>query len=512
MDRREFLKQSVAATGVAALGFSDSARAASKTKPNIVLIYADDVGYGDLSCYGATRVKTPNLDRLAGGGLRLTDAHAGSATCTPSRYALLTGEYAWRRKDTHILAGDAQLLMRPDQQTMPGMLQQAGYRTAVVGKWHVGLGNGTIDWNRDVTPGPNQVGFDYSFIIPATLDRVPCVFVENGRVINLDPKDPIRVSYEKPFPGELTGRDHPELLKMKPSHGHDQAIVNGVSRIGYMTGGRSALWTDENIVFELTSKAQTFIDEHKTEPFFLYFATPEIHVPRMPNHRFVGKTDMGPRGDSIAELDWSVGQILDALDRNGLTKNTLVMFSSDNGPVVDDGYRDQAVEKLGNHRPAGIYRGGKYSNFDGGTRVPFMVQWPGHVKPDSTSGALFSQLDLYASLASLTGQKLERNAAPDSFNELPALLGESKKGRPYVIEHAGSLSVLQDGWKYIAPSKGPKMNKNTNTELGNDLNPQLYNLHDDAGEQHNLAGQEPERVKKLAALLSKVESEPVSRK
>jgi arylsulfatase A-like enzyme len=512
MDRREFLKQSVTAAGAAALGFPDSARAASKAKPNIVLIYADDVGYGDLSCYGATRVKTPNLDRLAGGGLRLTNAHAGSATCTPSRYSLLTGEYAWRRKDTHVLPGDAQLLIHPEQQTMPGMLQKAGYRTGVVGKWHVGLGNGEIDWNRDVTPGPNQVGFDYSFIIPATLDRVPCVFVENSRVVNLDPKDPIRVSYDKPFPGELTGRDHPELLKMKPSHGHDQAIVNGVSRIGYMTGGRSALWTDENIVFELTSKAQTFIDEHKTEPFFLYFATPEIHVPRMPNRRFVGKTDMGPRGDSIVELDWSVGQILDALDRNGLTKNTLVMFSSDNGPVVDDGYRDQAVERLGNHRPAGIYRGGKYSIFDGGTRVPLMVQWPGHVKPDSTSDALFSQLDMYASLASLTGQKLQRDAAPDSFNELPALLGQSKKGRPYVIEHAGSLSVLQDGWKYIAPSKGPKMNKNTNTELGNDPNPQLYNLRDDAGEQHNLAGQEPERVKKLATLLNKVESEAVSRK
>jgi arylsulfatase A-like enzyme len=513
MDRREFLKQSAtAAAGAAALALPDSGRAAPKTKPNIVFIYADDVGYGDLSCYGATRVKTPNLDRLAGGGLRLTDAHAGSATCTPSRYSLLTGEYAWRRKDTHVLPGDAQLLIHQEQPTLPGMLQQAGYRTGVVGKWHVGLGNGAIDWNREIAPGPNQVGFDYSFIIPATLDRVPCVFVENGRVVNLDPNDPIHVSYDKPFPGELTGRDHPELLKMKPSHGHDQAIVNGVSRIGYMTGGRSALWTDENIVFELTSKAQTFIDQHKNEPFFLYFATPEIHVPRMPNRRFVGKTDMGPRGDSIAELDWCVGQILDTLKRNGLTDNTLVMFSSDNGPVVDDGYRDQAVEKLGNHRPAGIYRGGKYSNFDGGTRVPFMVQWPGRVKPDSTSDALFSQVDMYASLASLTGQKLQRDAAPDSFNELPALLGESKKGRPYVIEHAGSLSVLEDGWKYIAPSKGPKMNKNTNTELGNDPKPQLYNLHDDAGEQHNLADQEPDRVKKMAALLSKVQSEPSSRK
>lgn len=513
MQRREFLKRTVsAAAGAAGLAVAaDQSRAASKNKPNIVFIYADDVGYGDLSCYGATRVKTPNLDRLAGGGLRLTDAHAGSATCTPSRYSLLTGEYAWRRKDTHILPGDAQLLIHKGQQTLPSMLQQAGYRTGCVGKWHVGLGNGTIDWNGEIKPGPNEVGFDYSFIIPATLDRVPCVFVENHRVVNLDPKDPIKVSYDEPFPGELTGRDHPELLKMKPSHGHDQAIVNGVSRIGYMTGGKSALWVDENIVDTLTKKATTFIDQHKAEPFFLYFATPEIHVPRMPNRRFVGDTEMGPRGDSIAELDWSVGQVLAALRRNGLTENTLVMFSSDNGPVVDDGYRDHAVQKLGGHKPAGIYRGGKYSNFDGGTRVPFMVRWPGHVKPDSTSDAMFSQLDMFASLAGLAGQKLGTDAAPDSFNELPALLGQSKKGRPYVIEHAGSLSILQDGWKFISPSNGPRMNKNTNTELGNDPKPQLYNLHDDPGEQHNLADQEPERVTKLAALLSQVKAQPRSR-
>src|SRR5690242_2354819 len=502
MNRREFLSL----TGGAAAASLQSTR-----KPNIVLIYADDVGYGDVSCYGATRVHTPNIDRIAGRGIRFTNAHSPSATCTPSRYALLTGQYAWRMPGTGILPGDASLIIKPGRTTLPSMLKQQGYRTAAIGKWHLGLGDGKIDWNTEIKPGPLEIGFDYSFIIPATLDRVPCVFVENHRVANLDPKDPIKVSYDKPFPGELTGHDHPELLKMKPSQGHDQAIVNGVSRIGYMTGGRSALWVDENIVFELTGKAQTFIDQHKTDPFFLYFATPEIHVPRMPNRRFVGKTEMGPRGDSIAELDWSVGQILAALDRNGLTKNTIVMFSSDNGPVIDDGYRDQAAEKLGNHRPAGIYRGGKYSNFDGGTRVPFMVRWPGHVKPDSTSDALFSQLDMFASLASLTGQKLGPEAAPDSFNELPALLGQSKKGRPYVIEHAGSLSILQDGWKFIAPSKGPKMNKNTNTELGNDPKPQLYNLTDDPGEQHNLADEEPERVKKLAGLLNQVRAEPRTR-
>ena len=167
--------------------------------PNIVLIYADDVGYGDISCYGATRVQTPNLDKLASGGLRFTNAHASSATCTPSRYSLMTGQYAWRRKDTHILPGDAPLLIRPGQTTLPSILRQTGYRTAAVGKWHLGLGSGDVDWNGDIQPGPNDVGFDYSFILPATLDRVPCIFVENHRVVNLDPKDPIRVSYQKPF-------------------------------------------------------------------------------------------------------------------------------------------------------------------------------------------------------------------------------------------------------------------------------------------------------------------------
>jgi arylsulfatase A-like enzyme len=364
----------------------------------------------------------------------------------------MTGEYAWRKPGTAILPGDAALIINPGRPTLPSMLKQQGYATGAVGKWHLGLGNGNIDWNGDIQPGPNEIGFDYSFIIPATGDRVPCVFVENHRVANLDPKDPIRVSYTTPFPGEPTGKANPELLKMHPSHGHDQAIVNGISRIGYMTGGKSALWVDENIADVLTAKATGFIEKNKTNPFFLYFATHDIHVPRVPNPRFAGQTNMGPRGDAIAELDWTVGQVLAALDRHRLTDHTILMFSSDNGPVVDDGYRDQAVEKLGAHKPAGPLRGGKYSNFDGGTRVPFMLRWPGEparrggvlnesqknrtlprrvaggftgVKPDSVSHALISQVDLLSSFASLTGARLTDDAAPDSVNVLPALLGQS---------------------------------------------------------------------------------------
>jgi arylsulfatase A-like enzyme len=497
MNRREFL----ATLGAGAMAAHSQPAA---ERPNIVLIYADDVGYGDLSCYGARRVHTPNLDRLAGAGVRFTNVHASSATCTPSRYTLLTGEYAWRKPGTGVLPGDARLIVPRGRQSLPGMLQEHGYRTGVVGKWHLGLGDGNIDWNGEVRPGPLEVGFDYSFIIPATGDRVPCVFVENHRVANLDPKDPIRVNYDHPIGDEPTGAAHPELLSMHPSHGHDQAIVNGVPRIGYMTGGKSALWVDENIADTITGKAVRFIEENRARPFFLYFATHDIHVPRIPNPRFAGKTSMGPRGDAIAELDWSVGRVLDTLDRLDLARNTILMFSSDNGPVVDDGYRDEAAEKLGDHKPAGPLRGGKYSSFDGGTRVPMMLRWPGHVKPDSVSPALVGHVDFFASLADLTGAKSAAGAAPDSMDMLPAMLGRDQKGRDWLVEHAGSLALIEGDWKLIAPGNGPKMNRNTNTELGNDSQPQLYDLSSDIAEKNNLAGEHPDRVKSMLEHLQRI--------
>lgn len=328
------------------------------------------------------------------------------------------------------------------------------------------------------------------------------MFVENHRVVNADPADPIQISYKQPFPGEPTGRDHPELLKMKPSHGHDMAIVDGVSRIGYMKGGKSALWVDENIVDTLSTRATKFIEDNKSRPFFLYYATHDIHVPRLPNPRFRNRTSMGPRGDAIAELDWSVGQVLAALDRNGLRDNTLVLFSSDNGPVVDDGYQDEAVEKLGTHKPAGTYRGGKYSNFDGGTRVPFMAQWPGHIKPDAISNALVGQVDLLSTMAALTGQTIAREQAPDSLNVLPALLGKSSKGRQSLAEHATVLALIDGDWKLIEGSSKAAINKDTNTELGNKPDPQLYNLASDPGEQQNVAAKFPGRVQSMLAELN----------
>lgn len=503
MERRRFLAALASAPAVL--------RAAQQRPPNIVLIYADDLGYGDISANGARRIRTPHIDRLAQEGVRFTHAHSPSATCTPSRYALLTGEYAWRRPGTGVLPGDARLIIDPGRPTLPAMLKQRGYRTGVVGKWHLGLGSGDLDWNGEIRPGPLELGFDYAFLIPATGDRVPCVYVENHRVAGLDPADPIRVSYKEPFPGEPLGRTHPQLLRMHPSHGHDMAIVNGISRIGYMTGGRKALWKDEDMADVITGKALQFLEKHRQEPFFLYFSTHDIHVPRVPHPRFAGRSGMGPRGDAILQLDWCVGEILGALDRHGLARNTLVIFTSDNGPVVDDGYKDEAVEKLGDHRPAGPWRGGKYSNFEGGTRVPFLVRWPERVKSRAESAALVSQIDLFASLAQLTGATLAGAAAPDSFNILPALLGDSARGRGHLVEHAGSLSLIVGRWKYVAPGKGPKINTNTNTELGNDPGPQLFDLELDPGERTNVAAQHPQRVRDMAAQLDKIRAAPRTR-
>ncbi len=507
MNRRSFLSLA----GAAASGFlpRDTALAAP-ARPNILLIYADDVGFGDIGCYGATSVKTPNLDRLAQHGIRFTDAHSSSATCTPSRYSMLTGEYAWRKKGTGVLPGDARLIIDPARPTLPRMLQEAGYRTGVVGKWHLGLGNGEIDWNDEIKPGPLEIGFDSAFIMPATGDRVPCVYMKDRRVVGLDPKDPIKVDYTKPIGDEPTGRKNPELLKMHPSHGHDMAIVNGVSRIGYMTGGKAALWKDEDMAETFLNAGTSFLDANRNRPFFLYFATHDIHVPRLPNPRFVGKTTMGPRGDAIAELDWTVGKLLDHLEALGLTKNTLVLFSSDNGPVVDDGYKDLAAEKLGSHRPAGPLRGGKYSNFEGGTRVPLIARWPEQIKP-GVSAAIVGQHDFFASFAALTGQKLGEAAAPDSFNVLPSLLDRSKTGREWIVEHARALSIRKGEYKMIEASPGPAIQNNTRTDMGSSATPQLYRVSQDVGEKQDLAAKMPEKVKELSALLDKVKATPRSR-
>ena len=471
--------------------------------PNIVLIYADDLGWGDVGCYGSKAIPTPNIDRLAREGLRFTDAHATSATCTPSRYALMTGEYPWRKKGTGVLPGDAALILDPHRITLPGMLRRAGYTTGAVGKWHLGLGTTNLNWNGEIRPGPLEVGFDQCFIMAATGDRVPCVYVENRRVAHLDPTDPIAVRYGEPIGSEPTGKNHPELLRIHPSHGHDQTIVNGISRIGYMTGGRSARWTDEDMADRFVEKAGDFVKNHRDKPFFLYFALHDPHVPRVPHPRFVGKTRLGPRGDAIVQADASVGTLLELLDQLGISKQTLVIFTSDNGAVVDDGYRDEAVQRLGDHRPNGPWRGGKYSKFEGGTRVPFLVRWPEQIPP-GVSEALICQIDVFASLARLVGQTLAPGDAPDSLNLLPALLGKSTQGRNHLVEHARGVALRKGPWKFIPPSDGSPVAWETGIETGNLQRPQLYDLSQDPGETNNLAANQPERVAELQTALDTI--------
>lgn len=490
-----------------AVGNVNNLSAQTISKPNIVFIYADDIGYGDLSCNGSKTIKTPNVDKLAQQGVRFTNMHSTAATCTPSRYALLTGEYAWRHEGTGIATGDAGLIIRPERYTLADLFKNAGYKTGVVGKWHLGLGDktGTQNWNGNITPGPSDIGFDYSFILAATGDRVPCVYVENEKVLNLNTKDPISVSYIKNFDGEPTGKLNPELLRMHPSHGHDMSIVNGISRIGFMKGGKAALWKDEEIADVITGKAVTFIEENKANPFFLYFATQDIHVPRVPHPRFAGISGMGPRGDAIVEFDWSVGEIMKTLQHLGLEKNTIIILSSDNGPVVDDGYKDQASELLGNHKPAGKFRGGKYSSFEGGTRVPAIVRWPESIKP-GVSDKLLCQIDMIASFASMLKVKLPPDAAPDSENHLDSWLNKRGKGREFLVLQnlMNNLSIENGKWKFIASGKGPAYSEQTNTEYGNLGEDQLYDLSLDMGEKVNVAAQNPRIVEKLRSKLEKI--------
>lgn len=467
-----------------------------KAPPNIVIIYADDLGYGDVGAYGAENLPTPNMDKLANGGVKFTNGYATSATCSPSRFALLTGVYPWRNKRAKILPGTAPLIIEVNQETLPKMLKAQGYKTGIVGKWHLGLGSGKVNWNERIAPGPNEVGFDYSYIMAATQDRVPTVYIENGTVLGLEADDPIEINYAENFEGQPNGKDNPEMLKMNWHHGHNSSIVNGIPRIGFMKGGENAKWVDENMADTFLVRAQQYIKSHKEEPFFLYYALQQPHVPRTPHERFIGKSGMGPRGDVIVEADWCIGEFIKTLEEEGLLENTLIILTSDNGPVLNDGYYDDAVEKIGDHKVAGVLRGGKYSLFEAGTRVPFITYWKGNIEP-TTSEALVSQVDFYASLASLVGSE---STAKDSKNLLEAFMGQSQKGREELILEATTRTAYRQGeWVMIPPYSGPKVNKQVNIELGNLDNYGLYNLKEDIGQQQNLAQENPEKLKELIA-------------
>lgn len=492
---------------LAVLAVALSLSAFAVEKPNIIVIMADDLGYGDVSCNGSKTISTPNIDRLASEGIRFTSGYCSASTCTPTRYSLLTGTYAFREKGTGVAPPNAPAIIRPGTPTIASMLKQQGYATAVIGKWHLGLGDDAPSWNGELRPGPLDIGFDHCLLLPTTNDRVPQVFVEDRRVRNLDPADPLWVGNEKPSPEHPTGITHRSELKMDWKVGHNGTIHNGISRIGFYTGGERARFRDEDLADEWVRASDRWIEAHQQEPFFLFFASHDIHVPRTPHERFVGKSGQGPRGDSILQFDWSVGHVLETLDRLGLAEKTLVVLCSDNGPVLDDGYQDQAVELLGSHQPSGPFRGGKYSVWEGGTRTPFIARWRGRIQP-GTSDEVVCTIDLAATLAALTEADVPGHAFPDSVNVLGALLGEpGSKGRDHLVQqdNGGKKLGLRAGkWKLVRlPKEGnrPRGSREEFTES-------LFDLDQDPAEQTDVAHQHPDQLDRLRKLLDHALSNP----
>ncbi len=477
----------------------------AEAKPNVVVIMADDLGYGDVSCYGATELSTPNIDRLAAEGVRFTSGYCSASTCTPTRYSFLTGTYAFRKPGTGIAPPNSPALIQPGTPTIASLLKQVGYRTAVIGKWHLGLGDPQPEWNGLLKPGPLEIGFDHCFLLPTTNDRVPQVYVQDHRVLNLDPNDPLWVGDKQPSEDHPTGVTHRDTLKMDWSHGHNATIHNGISRIGFYTGGHAARFRDEDLADKWVEQSIEWIEANRDQPFFLFFASHDLHVPRMVHERFQGATKLGPRGDAIVELDWCVGQLLDALDRLMLAENTLVVFCSDNGPVLDDGYKDDAIEKIGQHRAGGPFQGGKYNVFEAGTRTPFITRWTGKIAP-AVSDRIVCTIDLAASCAALAGAALPEDGCLDSFDLSDALLGkEGAKGRDHLIQQdngqAGNYGFRVGNWKLLR--HGSKQTRNTELRLkSRPVKPfELYNLADDPAESRNLIQSHPEVAEDMAEQL-----------
>ncbi len=489
------LKTLAALPTMLAAATSLSAAAAAEpapTKPNIIVVLTDDIGWGDAGSYGATQIKTPNIDRLAAEGQRFVNGQASAAVCTPTRYSLLTGQYGFRRDvdgvNKGVANGASPLVIPTDMTTAPGLLQKAGYHTGLVGKWHLGFGLTKPDFNEELRPGPLEVGFDEFLGIPATNDRIPTVLVRNHRAVGLDPADPIAYTYDK--------KEAQALGLSSRAAGRD--------RIGWGKGGKSAWWDDNKLADIHTKEALEFIERNKDQPFFLYYAPHNVHAPKIPGPRFAGTSGLGERADMLLEFDDSLGQLLQTLDRLNLTKDTLIIYTSDNGAYVND---------EDGHRPTGPFRGIKSQSWEGGTRVPFIVRWPARIQP-GVSEDLVSTIDIPATITAAAGITPTENSLPDSYNLLPALLGEQNAPRrdSLVLQcGSGHLSLRSGPWKFIpdlALAEGWKSPKKDPTVPPR---PGLFDLSNDPGEKNNLAGDKPDEVQRLGDLLARLKSTPVTR-
>lgn len=464
-----------------------------KGPPNLLVILADDVGWGDAAWYGASRIKTPNIDRLCAEGRMFENGHASASVCTPTRYSLLTGQYSWRRQgrglDEGVTNSESPLLIPTDMPTLPSLLKSAGYRTAVIGKWHLGFGTRKPDFNQELRPGPLEIGFDSFLGIPSTNDRVPTVLVRDHRVQGLKDGDPI-----------LYTHDEAEAKRLGMN-----AWAAGRNRIGWAKGGKSAWWKDAELAADLTRESLAFIERNQDKPFFLLFTPPLAHPPFTPNPRFAGASGLSARADALLELDACIGEILGVLDRLNLTRDTLVVYTSDNGSHI--------TEDNG-HRPNGHFRGNKSQLWEGGLRVPLVVRWPARIKP-GISTDLASTLDVPATLCAAANVTLPDQALPDSFNLLPSLVGEaSAPARDHLVVMGGNgaLAIISGSLKYI-----PDLAVATGWETGYKAKPTdpdrpgLLDLGKDAGEKANLLPGREADAKRLAELLAKVKASASTR-
>lgn len=479
----------------------------TEKQPNIVFILADDLGYGDLGAYGATQIKTPHMDQLADEGMRFTNAYSPHSVCTPTRYSLMTGRYAWRSWNGHITVwANDPLLIDTARLTLPKLLKRDGYKTALIGKWHLGFGSPDTpgwdavrgpDYNRALTPGPLEVGFDYFYGIPHVAQK-PHVYIENHHVVGLSEDDSMAIVLDERW---LNRTNYLQRI--------------GVPRHQFI-GNESARYTHDDMAMHITEKAVEYIEaQNEDEPFFLYFAHRNVHGPLRPNERFQGSSEVGVYGDFVHELDWSVGEVLKALDSMGIAENTIVFLSSDNGGVKN--YLDSRKVDFNGHFINGPLFGQKTEAYEGGTRVPLLVRWPGVIKVGSQSGQIVALTDMLATMAEFTEQTIDWDVGEDSFSFLHVL--EGRPSRQQVRDHvvvdatSGLMGIRKGSWKLITGQGGGGVNWNEDEnyrilthEWNHPDDPdhppgQLYHLEDDIGETENLYYSNPQKVVELQALL-----------